>query len=327
AKYYETTQTDWPASGYKNTIQMTEQTFLSKTVNEWQKVSFDELRKHHESYGKSGFFEDLGVLLIKNEMLYQLKQQNIANANDDFAVFSGLALTSLPPHITFEAVVNGTDGNSYRLQGTTFANSVSNVKITKLEFADTEKKISLDSILPQNQIIQILPKTENGPQVEPFDLVIDSDRHNIVGFENNQAMPVQILGGNDYQNLQWTGPIIFPYGKATMTFNETGVYEWSAHSLPVPGNGWRERYGNGEINVLSDKTSDLPLSEKGRIASAIIKNSEIPWSGIGTRIDGLYIEFNCAIFEMLPDAKKYYSARADQMVPFEVPIAIDSEGC
>ena len=61
---------------------------------------------------------------------------------------------------------------------------------------------------------------------------------------------------------------------------------------------------------------------KGKIAGAIIKNSEIPLSGIGTG-NGLHIDFNRAIFEMLPDAKEYYTARAEQLIPFDMAVIIE----
>lgn len=311
------------AFNYKKTEQITDETFLSKTVKEWQQIPQDQLDAYYVDYGGDDFFTDLGRLLIKNEMIQQLKKENVVNANNDFNVYPGMTLTSLPPHVSFEAVVNATDGNSYRLQGGTFANTVSSVNISKLEFFDTTEKILVESILSENQIVMILPRNENGQQVEPFDLIIDKDRHNIVGFENKQSMPMQIMDGENYDNPRWAGPIILPYGKATMTFNNTGVFEWAARSLPLPGNGWRENYGNGAINVISNDTGSLPLEEKGRIASAIIRNSEIPWQGIGTGRDGLYIDFNPAIFEMLPDAKDYYQTRAEQLIPFEILIIVE----
>ena len=89
-------------------------------------------------------------------------------------------------------------------------------------------------------------------------------------------------------------------------------------------NDWRERYGNGEINVLSNETNNLPFDQKLRIAGAIIKNSEIPVVGMGMGNDkGLTLDFNRAIFESLPDASKYYKARAEQLIPFDVPVIIE----
>ena len=318
----ELDQVGSPVFDYKKTEQIIDDTFLSKSVQQWQELSMSQLNSYDEKYGDS-FYTHLGKLLIKNEMIHQLNQENIVNANDDFDVYSGMALTSSPPHISFEAVVNGTDGKTYRLEGGTFANKVNYYKTTELVFYDTTEKLPIDFIIPQNQIIQVLGPNGNNARVMPFDLVINGDMHNIVGFENKLGVPIQILGEGDYRNPKWAGPIILPYGKGTMTFNNTGVFEWSAHSLPLPGNGWREGYGNGEVNVLSDKTNNLPLSTKGKIAGAIIKNSEIPLNGIGTRHDGLYIDFNRAIFEMLPDAKEYYTARAEQLIPFDITVVIE----
>ncbi|HEX9845910.1 MAG TPA: hypothetical protein VGA92_05535, partial [Candidatus Nitrosotenuis sp.] len=307
---------------YKKTEPITDETFLSKNVKEWQEVSFDELMNYHENYGKRGFFGDLGALLVKNEMLLQLERENIINANDDFDVYQGMTLTSLPPHVSFEAVVNGTDGNSYRLQGGTFANSVGNVKITKLAFYDTLQKLSVDFILSQNQTIRI-EEDANGARAIPYDMIIRADKDNTVEFENTLIIPIRIQGDGDWKNPNWYGPTTLPYGKATMTFNTTGVIDWHARSLPLPGSIATDHKGGGQISILSDKTSQLPLDVKGKIANAIIRNSEIPWSGIGTRTDGLYIDFNRAIFEMLPDANEYYTARAEQIVPFDMPIIIE----
>ena len=317
----ELDQVESSVFNYKNTDPIIDDEYLSKNIRQWQDLSMSQLNSYHEQYGDY-FYMNLGKLLIKNEMISQLRQENITNANDDFDVYSGTALTSLPPHISFEAVVNGTDGKTYRLEGGTFANKVNYYKTTELVFYDTTEKLSIDFIVSQNQIIQVLGPNGSNARVVPFDLVINGDMHNIVGFENKLGVPIQILGEGDYHNPKWTGPIILPYGKGTMTFNNTGVFEWSAYSLPLPGNDWRERYGHGEISVLSDKTDSLSLSVKGKIAKAIIKNSEIPLSGIGTG-NGLHIDFNPAIFEMLPDAKEYYTARAEQLVPFDVQIIIE----
>ena len=321
-KYPEITETSTSSFNYKKTESTTNETFLSMTVDEWQEVSFDELMNYHENYGKRGFFEDLGALLIKNEMLLQIERENIVNANDDFEVYPGLVLTSLPPHINFEAIVNGTDGNSYRLQGATFANSVGGVKISKLVFYDVDEKVPMNSILSQNQTIKI-EEDQNGASATPYHLIIRTDKNNIVEFENTLIIPIRIQGDGDWKDPNWYGPTILPFGKATMTFNSTGVIEWHARSLPLPGSVASDHKGGGQINILSDQTSKLPLDLRGRIASAILQNSEIPWSGMGTQTDGLYIDFSPAIFEMLPHAKEYYTARAEQLIPFDVPIIIE----
>ena len=318
-KFADTTNSPF---NYKKTESVTNETFLSMNVNEWQEMSFDEVMDYHENYGKRGFFEDLGGLLIKNEMLLQLERENIVNANDDFKVYPGLVLTSLPPHVNFEAIVNGTDGNSYRLQGTTFANSVSNVGISRLVFYDVNEKVPMNSILSQNQTIKI-EEDSNGAKATPYNLIIHGDKNNTVEFENTLIIPIRIQGDGDWKTPNWYGPTILPFGKATMTFNSTGVVEWHARSLPLPGSDASDYKGGGQINILSEETNQLPLDVRGRIANAILQNSEMPWGGMGTRSEGLYIDFSPAIFEMLPNAKEYYTARAKQLIPFDVPVIIE----
>jgi hypothetical protein len=307
---------------YKKTEQITGEMYLSKTISEWQEMSDSQLYPYYEKYGDD-FFTDLGKLLIKNEIIHQLNKENIVNANNDFDVYSGGMLTSLPPHISFEAVINGTDGKTYRLQGGTFANRVNYYKTTELVFYDTAEKISMDSILSQNQTIKILHENGNNARVGPWNLIIHTGKNNTVEFENTLIIPIRIQGDGDYQNPNWYGPTILSFGKGTMTFSNTGVFEWHARSLPLPGSTYTEYQGGGQVNVLSDDTDKLPISIKQQIASAIIQNSEIPWTGIGGNDKGLEIDFNRAIYETLPDASKYYKARAEQLIPFEVPVIIE----
>ncbi|MGI0041054.1 MAG: hypothetical protein ACRD94_03715 [Nitrosopumilaceae archaeon] len=310
---------------YKKTKQIIDETYLSKTVQQWQDAPRSQLEDEYKKYGDD-FYTELGRLLIKNEMMYQIQKENIVNANDGFEVYSGMMLTSLPPHISFEAVINGTDGKTYRLQGTTNANRVSYYKTTELVFYDTSQKLSIDSILSQSQTIKILEENGTNARVVPYNLVIDAEKNNIVEFENTLVIPIRIQGDGDYQNPNWYGPTILPYGKATMKFNNTGAFEWHARTLQLPGSEGSkgtEHKGGGQINVLSSDTDKLPLSIKQQIAQAIIQNSEIPLHGIGVGKEGLTIDFNRAIYEALPDTAKYYKARAQQLIPFDVPLIIE----
>src|SRR5574337_78609 len=109
-------------------------TYLSQTVDEWKSKTPEQLRAYYEKY-KDAFYDELGSFLIKDEMKKELARQNIQNAHDDFKVFPGMSLDSLPPHISYDAVVNATDGNSYLLLGDVFANKIeSSPKIIKLVF-------------------------------------------------------------------------------------------------------------------------------------------------------------------------------------------------
>ena len=109
-------------------------TYLSQTVDEWKSKTPEQLRTYYEKY-KDVFYDELGSFLIKDEMKKELARQKIQNIHDDFKVFPGMSLDSLPPHISYDAVVNATDGNSYLLLGGVFANKIeSSPKIIKLVF-------------------------------------------------------------------------------------------------------------------------------------------------------------------------------------------------
>ncbi|TLX93406.1 MAG: hypothetical protein E6K91_08710, partial [Thaumarchaeota archaeon] len=105
--------------------------YLSQTVDEWKNKTPEQLDAYYKKY-KDTFYTELGSFLIKNEMKKELERQKIQNINNDFKVFPGMTLDSLPPHISYDAVVNATDGNSYLLLGGVFANKIESLKITKL---------------------------------------------------------------------------------------------------------------------------------------------------------------------------------------------------
>ncbi|MDE1725549.1 MAG: hypothetical protein KGH76_06605 [Thaumarchaeota archaeon] len=148
-------------------------------------------------------------------MKKELERQDIKNIHDDFKIFPGMSLDSLPPHISYDAVVNATDGNSYLLLGGVFANKIESIKITKLVF-DKDVLNSLDS----------------------------------------------------------------------------------GRSLPYTG------------QFIEDP-------------NRVIQNSDIPWSSIGTGKYGvLEIGLYTSVYHMIPDAQKYYTARAHQLIPFYVPVTI-----
>lgn len=108
-------------------------TYMSQTVDEWKNKTNEQLDAYYKKY-KDSFYDELGSFLIKDEMKKELARQNIQNVYDDFKVFPGITLDSLPPHVSYNAVVNATDGNSYLLLGGVFANKIESLKITKLVF-------------------------------------------------------------------------------------------------------------------------------------------------------------------------------------------------
>ncbi len=67
----------------------------------------------------------------------------------------------------------------------------------------------------------------------------------------------------------------------------------------------------------------LTFQDKQAIGSAILQNSEIPLSAIWSNNTAILIEFNEAILDAMPDAKEYYEARAEQLIPFDIPIIVE----
>jgi hypothetical protein len=201
-------------------------TYLSQTVDEWKSKTPEQLNVYYKKY-KDTFYDELGSFLIKDEMKKELERQNIQNMHDDFTVFPGITLDSLPPHISYDAVVNATDGNSYLLLGGVFENKIDSLKITKLVF--------------------------------------DKD---------------------------------------------------ALHSLST---GMR-LYVNPFANAHVDNST---FQEKLKIAGTYVGESDIPWSSAGTGSYGVIeIGLYTSVYHMIPDAQKYYTARAMQLIPFYIPVKI-----
>lgn len=298
-------------------------TYLGKSQDDWKNMSEDQVRIYHQEQKDDDFYTKLGGFLIKHDMHRLLEDNGIDNQNDDFRVFAGMLRPSLPPHISYQSVVNGTDGKTYLLKGGTHSNDVSNVRMQELVFYDTSKEIPIESITTV-PFVTLLPDNGTG-RAAPHDVVIHIDKNNTVTFHNELSAPVRIQesGSNIVQDMVQWKTLIQPGKSATISFNETGNYGWNARILPEsPSDRWVFHAG-GEINVIGESMGDLEFKEKLRIAGAIVKNSEIPWSGLGMgNNEGLTIQFNRAIHYMLPDAEKYYTERAKQLIPFHVPVII-----
>ena len=307
---------------YKNTEQLTSDTYLDKTISQWQNESHDSLMSYHAIHGDK-FFEELGALVIKNEMLHELDRQNIEILDSNFNVYPGMVLTSLPPHVSFEAFVNDTSNNTYRVSGMTQRAEVGDIGITKLEFFDTGEKLSIQSILsPSNTVV--LQKQGDDEIAIPRNLIIPGNSDLEVNFQNDFLVPVRIQGDGGWQNPNWYGPTILPGTTGTMTFDTFGVYEWHSRTLPLPGSVSSDHMGGGEILIIPDDASALSFHDRQQIGAAILQNSEIPWSGMGSGNNkGITIDFNGALFEALPDAREYYQARTEQLIPFDIPIIIE----
>lgn len=309
---------------YKDTESITQDTYLGKTISQWQNESFDSLMAYHGVHGDP-FFEELGALIIKNEMLNELNKQNIPINDFNFKVYPGMVLTSLPPHVSFEAYVNSTDGDTYRLSGMTHTTKVNHpVHITKLQFFDTGVKLPLESILSKNNTIILLEEKGDQARVSPHNLVVYGNNDIEVKFQNNNLVPIRIQGDGDWQNPNWYGPTILPLTTGSITFEKPGNYDWHARTIPLPGSVASDHMGGGEINIIGDDVNELSFEDRQQIGAAILQNSEIPWSGMGSGNNrGITIDFNRAILDALPDARDYYQARAEQLLPFDIPIIIE----
>jgi hypothetical protein len=308
---------------YKDIKSITQDTYLNKTIFEWQNESMDSLMSYHEKFG-DGFFSELGAFVLKNDFKNELKKQNI-EVNYDFKLHPTETLLSLPPHVGFESYVNSTDGNTYRLMGMTYQSKVESTSITKMQFFDTSVKLPLESILSQNNTIQVLGSNGQYSDAKPYSLVIQGNKDIEVQFQNTLKVPIRIQGDGDWQNPNWYGPIIMPLSIETMKFGNPGYYSWNARTYPES-----ESMGSGMINIIPDDFNKLTKEEKAVIGTGIIHNSEIPWLGLsdnhvgfGGDYIGIYVGFSDAIKDVLPNSTQYYTARIKQLVPFDLPIMIE----
>ena len=315
---------------YTKTIQVIDDVYLSKNVEQWQDVSDYYMKSQHDKLGDD-FYKELGKLLIKNEFQYQLNSLGIENANEDFEIFSGMMLLSLPPHIQYTAVVLGKDNNYYRLEGTAHANQVSFYSTQQLQLPDTEILPASDSIVDENARITILPEDGNKAREDPSTLIIHTDHNDTVEFFNNtpQTIRIQDSGSGvigEENTLSWMGPTILPYQSATMTFDEPGLVEWDARNFPtIEEPWWWSTHAGGNIVVLSENVDDLPVEEKLRMAQKIIHTQDLPimGSGSGNAEKALKVHLDPAVVSIISDAKQYYLERIQQIIPFDVKVIME----
>jgi len=322
ANYEQSTNKNTGDSNYKDTI--TQDTYLNKTTSQWQNESLDSLMGYHKKFGDK-FFDELGAFVLKNVMKDELKKQNI-DVNYDFKLHTTMTLTSLPPHVGFESFVNSTDGNTYRIMGMTYQAKVESVSIAKMVFFDTSVKLPLESILSQNNTIQILGTNDPHSDAKPYSLVLHGNKDTEVKFQNTLNETIRIQGDGDWQNPNWYGPTILPLSTGTMKLAKPGYYSWNARSYPESNS-----VGGGMINIIPDDFNQLSKQEKAVIGSGIIYNSEIPLTRgsdnhikFGGDYIGIYVGFSSAINDVLPNATDYYTKRVKQLVPFDLPIIVEN---
>ena len=315
---------------YTNTIQVIDDVYLSKNVEQWQDVSYYYMKSQHDKLGDD-FYKELGKLLIKNEFQRQINNLGIENANEDFEISAGMMLLSLPPHIQYTAVVLGKDNNYYRLEGTAHANQVSFYSTQQLQLPDTEILPASESIVDENAKITILPEDGNKAREDPSTLIIHTDDDDTVEFFNNtpQTIRIQDSGSGvigEENTLSWMGPTILPYQSATMTFDEPGLVEWDARNFPtIEEPWWWSTHAGGNIVVLSENVGGLPVEERLRMAQKIIHTQDLPimGSGSGNAEKALKVHIDPAVVNIIPDAKQYYLERIQQIIPFDVKVIME----
>jgi len=314
---------------YKTSI-VIDDTYLGKNVQQWQDAWKWELESNYEIY-KDEFYEELGRLLVKNEITKVMNQVGIINTHDDFKMYQGYSLQSIPPHVGFTTVINATDGNSYLFEASANSNRVSYYSITKLTFFDTTKELPLIDILSYPQTIHILPEDGRKSKADPSNLIIHVD-DNTVNFVNHTPKTIRIQESGTGEilkenELSWIGPTIPPFGHDQVIFEKPGIYEWDARIAPTLENLlWWGSHAGGDIVVISDNLDDLPLIDRLDMGRTIIMNSEVPYGGmgIGNADHSLTISLRAGIYEMLPDAGQYYQDRVEQLIPFDIPIILEN---
>ena len=309
---------------YSSVLDGNKSTMLSQPLDFWKELPREEQLAYHEEYGDL-FFEELGKMILKDELKKELEKQNIANANNDFRLHAGMVEESLPPFVYYTVVINSTDGKSYMFGGRTHTNQVLDMYHEELIFYDdVSTKLPIDSFRNDSPVIVIRPQNESDDSTRK--LFMNFDKNQDVTFVNGLSVPIRIQdksSGNPEKEheLGWIGPKIKPNETWRMQINATGYYEWNAKIVPTESGEWWEPHESGDIMAYSEDMSDVDFHEKLRIAGEFVMDSEIPVSGIGMgNGEGLRIGFSSAIIEMLPDAQSYYMSRVKQVIPFDVPI-------
>ena len=226
-------------------------------------------------------------------------------------------------------MINATDGNSYLLEGITHANQVSYYKTTQLVFYDTDKKISIESLLTTPQVITIFPENQSNARSEPWIMIVHKSNPTVEFFNDSpDTVRIQDSGtgtvGEEHL-LDWMGPTILPSQRDIITFETAGYYEWDGRLAPTSEYPlWWQTHAGGRILVLDDNLEHLSQFERAEMAQVIIENSEIPisMSGVGAN-DILLVGLDSSVLDTISDAEKYYESRILQLIPFDVEFKID----
>lgn len=299
-------------------------TLLGKTLDEWRKYSFDELRQIGET--DKDFNRELGRLAIKEHMQEQLALNNITNSHDDFKVFSGYSEMF---SVDYNSVVNATDGESYLVLGSARFYTVGDYfELRTLTFGSEVYDETQHTYYSENPVIEISPDKNNRSQISNADVIIYLNQTDSVTFQNNLPMTIRIqeFGSDDVdeqENLNWIGPTLQSGMSGNVTFSDPGYYRWSANQPPEPfGLTWYGQ-GSGHITVVSDNVDDLSFTTKNKMAGSFVKQSKVPWVGFGVGNNkGVVVHLYPAVYYMMHDAGDYYTQYLEESIPFDVPILL-----
>jgi hypothetical protein len=299
-------------------------TLLGKTLDGWRKYTYDELRQISET--DKDFNRELGRLAIKEHMQEQLALNNITNSHDDFKVFSGYSETY---SVGYNSVVNATDGKSYLMLGSARFHIVGDYfELRKLSFDSQDYDNTQHPYYLEKPVVEISVDPNNKSQISNTNVIIHLNQTNFVTFQNNLPITIRIqeFGSDDIdeqENLNWIGPTLQPGMSGNVTFSDPGYYRWSANEPPEPfGLTWYGK-GSGYITVISDDVDDLPFTTKNKMAGSFVKQSDVPWGGLGVGNNhGVVVHLYPAVYDMMRDAQDYYAQHLEELIPFDVPLIL-----
>lgn len=201
-------------------------------------------------------------------------------------------------------------------------------RLTTAKYLEPEPSDS--AISPAEQILAMEPKVTivstsgNNARVLPHGLILDLEKNNIVTFYNNRTAPIKLEGQVEGEQMTtkektWRIDFVGPGGYETIQFNRTGYYQYLVRTIEE-----RPDTNGGAVVAYSNETNDLPFHEKLRMAGEILHHSDLPLTSIGMgNNEGLRLGFTPSIFDATPNAEEYYKKRAEQLIPFDVPIIIE----
>lgn len=312
---------------------------MEKSLTYWKSLNFEQLREHRSQFKSDNFYYALGELLAKDFFGKELDKQNILYDGENLVVRSGNALLPDPPIISYNAIVNATDGTIYVLNTSVNGNIVG-------EYFSMEKLVFDKNILKsiaENKPIPFVNKfgetptifvtTEDGEdRLSTHQAIIDFSQTQSVVFVNNSTNPIiiQEVGENKIDQISddiWRTKEIGIGETVAVQFNATGYYEINVKKITDRIPGYLEHHASGELVVFTENMTDYTFEEgllMGRVFVQNVSRSEIPWESMGAgNPRGLEIGIIHSVKEAIPNVEEYYLAKAKSLIPFEVNVIIE----